>query len=302
MPQEPGAHGGPVIAEPGPRSSKLHYLSSSAPGGVSFWGLVPFLSRLPGREETPERLADGLSWFPWVGLLTGAVLGVLAVVESSLLPTWVSVLAFFPTFYAVKGILHTDGLADYADGLAAHGSPQARQRIMYDPHVGVAGAVTVALFLGAVGACLWELPAAAPPLPLLSDLRMLALPWAFLGSSAGRRLLAFIVAEVAANVAMVVAVAVGKPSSGSRLARAFVERRRPRSVAVALLSGLLLLTVLGGELVVAIAGAALVGGLLTTWANRSLGGLGGDTLGAVHETTFVIGLVLAATLSWSPLL
>lgn len=111
---------------------------------------LAFLTRLP--VPAPAWSADGLAraavWFPLVGLLVGAVAaGVRALAGLGLEPAPATVLALAAAVL-VTGALHEDGLADTADGLGAHVSRERRLEIMRDSRIGTYGALGVVLPLG----------------------------------------------------------------------------------------------------------------------------------------------------------
>jgi adenosylcobinamide-GDP ribazoletransferase len=265
---------------------------------VSLRAAISFLSRIPVGPADSTGLAQTLAWFSIAGGVIGAVLGLLAAVWFFVLPAWVAAFAFLPTYFGVKGVLHTDGLADCADALAAHGSPEARQRALRDPHIGVAGAIAVAVFIIALYAIIADFPRPGPTrwlvdLPLAPGLR--SFPWGIV--------LGIVLAEVAAIMAIVVTFAIGPVASESRVARALLPGRTPQALALPLGTGTALLVVLGG--LFAPAAAVLILGVSVSSAlvaRRALGGVSGDVLGAVHDVTFVAVFVLAAVLPWAPFL
>jgi adenosylcobinamide-GDP ribazoletransferase len=96
---------------------------------------------------TENGLGEALGWMPLVGLLVGAVLGLVDLglgwlgVSPLLSSTVVVVLLL-----AISGALHADGLMDTCDAVFGHASPERRLEIMRDPRTGafgVAGLVSV---------------------------------------------------------------------------------------------------------------------------------------------------------------
>jgi adenosylcobinamide-GDP ribazoletransferase len=111
---------------------------------------VSFLSRLPARATAPAatHFARALAWFPTVGALLAALL--LGVSLSAGLFTDPAIAAALTlcAWVALTGGLHTDGLADSVDGLAAARGNAARGlEVMRDPRIGAHGAVTLILVL-----------------------------------------------------------------------------------------------------------------------------------------------------------
>jgi adenosylcobinamide-GDP ribazoletransferase len=111
---------------------------------------VQFLSRLPvpaPADFHPEELARSLPWFPLVGLFIGALLAG-AVWLGARLDPWLGALCGLAAWVWLTGALHLDGLADLADALgAAHRDRERFLAVLADPHLGVFGAVALAMQL-----------------------------------------------------------------------------------------------------------------------------------------------------------
>jgi len=111
---------------------------------------MQFLTRLPvpGVDDfSPLDLARSATWFPFVGLIVGAIVALVAFAlghRSGALAGIVGVLAWV----WLTGALHLDGLADLSDALgAAHRDPERFLAVLRDPHVGTFGVVSVVLVL-----------------------------------------------------------------------------------------------------------------------------------------------------------
>lgn len=264
---------------------------------MSFRGLLSYLSRLPGPSEDPTELARSVALIPVAGLVTGALAGLTGLLLFSFLPGLVAAFLFVVGYFLIKGILHVDGLADVADGLAAHGSPEDRQRAMHDPHVGAAGAFALALVPLGIFAAVASLPPMGPPLPYLPA----ALPsWAGSPLLRWNVLFAVLLAEVVANSCMVLTMYRARASESSRYAAPFVRATSGGAVAVALLLSVGVALLLGVWMIASVAVALAVALFVRSLAHRSLGGVGGDVLGAVQQTAFVAVLLLSAALPWAP--
>lgn len=251
---------------------------------------ISFLSRIPTGAGDGSGVTRALPWFPVAGVLVGLVLGVAATLELGLLPPLVAAFVFVPTYFLVKGFLHTDGLADTFDALGAHGSSKDRDEILRDPHIGVAGAIAVGIFIVGLFALVATLPVGAGRLGVVGTL---STPFAELP------LVAPLLAETAAATGIVATFALAPLSPHSRLARSLAPGATPPRVAAALAVGVALLFVLGGWLgLTAAAGAALVSGLVAWIARRRFAGLSGDLLGAGHDVTFLLVLALASGVAW----
>lgn len=125
---------------------------------------LQFLTRLPvppGVRYTPEALGWSVVFYPLVGLLIGALLGLLQsllgqagplLAASLLLVAWV----------LLTGGLHLDGLADCADAwVGGQGDRERSLRIMKDPNSGPMAVAALVLLLLLKFAALAERPDAA---------------------------------------------------------------------------------------------------------------------------------------------
>lgn len=109
---------------------------------------VAFLTRLPvrrhGRPLTPEALSRASPWFPAVGLLVGGVMGgVHALAQVLGVPPAAAATLAVLSAVLVTGALHEDGLADAADALGAHATRERKLEILRDPRVGAYGALAI---------------------------------------------------------------------------------------------------------------------------------------------------------------
>ncbi len=109
-----------------------------------------FLTILPGsasRVFRPGDLGRSAAWFPWVGLLIGAILAVGKGLLDLLFPPLLGAALLTALWAALTGGLHLDGLADCCDGLLASASPARRLEIMRDPRLGTFGGAGLFLHL-----------------------------------------------------------------------------------------------------------------------------------------------------------
>lgn len=245
------------------------------------------LSRFPVPVQVPyeERvLRRSVIFYPAVGFAIGLVLLAAGYLLSAVLPAAVAAALLTGIWVALTGGLHMDGLMDTADGILSHRSRERMLEIMKDSRVGAMG----------VMACVLQL------------LLKFALLDALLqkGWSAGAGLV--LAAPVWSRWFMVAAIALwpyarGKEGMGSMFTGVGSRQLLGCSVLAVLLS-LGGLAVFGGGLrdafVFSSAGlllAGLGGALLARRIAAKLGGLTGDTYGAVNELVET-GLLLAAVL------
>lgn len=233
------------------------------------------LTRLPAGRiagDVPAMGASAWSW-PLVGLVLGALSALVWSVALRLgLPTLPAATLACLCLTVLAGGLHEDGLADLADGFWGGRERERRLEIMRDSRIGSYGALAISFsVLISVGS---------------------------LASLAPRDgALALIAVSSASRAAMPLALHLMPPARSDGLGRA-AGAVAPRAVAVALVIGLLSLTMIGfwTGLTVAVLMAA-AGFALALLALRKIGGQTGDALGALQQVTALTGwLVLAALL------
>ena len=118
---------------------------------LAFRTALQFLSWLPAGQPPfpePNTLGKSVAWYPVIGLLLGLILGITAVIASSLFNTWISAALILTTWVWLTGALHLDGLADSADAwLGGLGSKARTLKLMKDPTSGPIAVATVVLVL-----------------------------------------------------------------------------------------------------------------------------------------------------------
>ena len=101
------------------------------------------MGKFAGKPE-----GSAILYFPWVGILIGTLLagvdwlGSLYLYDELRALTDIAFLAF------ISGGLHLDGLADSADGLYFHHDKEKSLEVMKDPRVGVMGVLVLLFCLG----------------------------------------------------------------------------------------------------------------------------------------------------------
>jgi adenosylcobinamide-GDP ribazoletransferase len=208
------------------------------------------------------------TWFPAVGALLGAVLGLLWWGTDRLWPPLVAAALVVAADLALTGMLHLDGLADTADGVLPPLERRRRLEVMSQPDVGAFG-------VGATGTVLllrWAaLAAMVPSIGLLVGL------WC------------------ASRTAMAVIVRRLPYAREGGLASAF---RGGRALPVGLAGSAAALVAAtaarGGAGAAAVVACLLGAAAVATLAHRRLGGFTGDVVGAAGLVGETVGLVVAA--------
>lgn len=241
---------------------------------------VQFLTRLPLPFEvdyTPEAARSSPRWYPGAGVLIGLITGAVYWVAALLFPPLIAVLVSVAAGLIVTGGLHEDGFADACDGL---GGVRPRERvleIMRDSRIGTYGVLGLALMVGTKVAALAALPGAAVPFLLIAG-------------HAGSR------------ASMLWVMASSDYVRGSGAASAVLGGIDQRAIQIGLgttaLACVPLLFVLP-VLSVLLGLVGLVGGhfAMRQRFERRLGGYTGDCLGAVQqcsEVGFLLGILMLA--------
>jgi adenosylcobinamide-GDP ribazoletransferase len=230
---------------------------------------MQFLTRLPVpgvADFSSHDLARSAAWFPFVGLVVGVIVALVALAvghRSATLAGLVGVLAWV----WLTGALHLDGLADLADALgASHRDSERFLAVLSDPHVGTFGVVSIVFVLLLKAASLALLPVdALVAIPLI-------LAWARLGTLAWGRWLPPL-----------------KSGQGER----FAWQIPGGWIAFWMLA----LTAASLTLAPLLCTAPLVIAAWGVWLKARLGGMTGDCLGAGVEVTETALLVLVALTS-----
>ncbi len=237
----------------------VHFLSIlPAPGG----------SRLFEKDEVTARLVVGSAYFPLVGLLLACLLCLLVLLLMNLIPQLALAALLVVGLVVLTGGLHLDGLMDTCDGFFGGSTRERKLEIMRDSRVGSFGV------LG--GACI------------------LLLKFALFASISVHVLsLALLVVLPSARWAIVLALRVFPSARPTGLGSAFHQAVTTEQL---VLAGIVALAIVltAGHLIglvvwVTVTMTTLVLGL---WITRSIGGLTGDSYGAIAEVVEVVALLV----------
>jgi adenosylcobinamide-GDP ribazoletransferase len=125
------------------------------------FGLMTTLPvRLPDEWSTGDSGRASV-WYPFVGLVIGALAWLAWTGSMLIFPPWVAAVITSIIWVILTGGLHLDGLADCCDGLLASTSVERRLEIMKDPHIGAFGVTGLVLVLFLKTAALASLTQAA---------------------------------------------------------------------------------------------------------------------------------------------
>lgn len=230
-----------------------------------------FLTIIPLKYTDIETVAKYMYIFPIVGILIGLLIGSFAFGLSTFLDPLIVSLLVVGALAVITGIHHTDGLADFADGLMTKGKKEKKLQSMKDVYTGSAGIVSIVLY--AVGMII--------AISLMSGYVLFQ---------------AILLSEILAKFSMVLLASMGRSAavgSGSPFVQIMNDKKR---LVIAGIMTLIPIVVIGGTtgLIVFVSVVVLTIFLLAISA-RSFGGITGDVLGATNEITRLSSLVIFAS-------
>jgi adenosylcobinamide-GDP ribazoletransferase len=224
--------------------------------------------RIEGVEEADMRRS--VAFLPFVGLLLGAILWLVDWCLRFVLPLWPSAVVALAVYTACSGALHLDGWMDTADALGSRRPRDEALAIMKDSRVGAIGVVCGILLLLTKASCLAVLPVSAP----VATTRMVSVDTWLLW------------VPMLSRLGMVWAMRLAPAARpGEGLGAVFASRVPIAAVAsasgMALVTGFVLLPPL--QVLSALALASVLCMAFTAFMRRRLGGMTGDTYGALNE-------------------
>lgn len=237
---------------------------------VRFLSVLPMPGRtqLFAKDEARPGLVVGEAYFPLVGLLLACLLWLLVLLLTPFVPRLVLAALLVVGLVILTGGLHLDGLMDTCDGLLGGSTRERKLEIMRDSRVGSFGVLA--------GVCILLLKFA-----LFASVSQHGLP------------LALLLALPTSRWTMVLALRVFPAARPTGLGAAFHKAVTTQGV---LLAGIISVAIvlLAGQLpglIVWVTGTllALALGLRIT---RSIGGLTGDSYGAIAEVVEVVALLV----------
>lgn len=237
---------------------------------LQFLTIVRIRTTLPFDDHTLGRAG---AYFPIVGVLIGSVVWMLNQGLSLFFPPALSTIFIVLALIVVSRGLHLDGLADSADGLFGSSDPQRSLTIMKDSRIGVFGA-----------------------LALLSILFVKVRSLDLLGDEG--RSAALLIGPLYGRWACVVMAYVAPPAREEGLGAFFVRGVQLRELMLASFFTLGVGCFLIGMQNVVLFGALFALSLsVTRFCTRRLGGVTGDTLGAVGELVETTAFCVLVALS-----
>ena len=227
-----------------------------------------FLTIIPTGNSNLETIAKYMYVFPIVGITIGLIVGSIGFGLSLFLDPLIVSLLVVASFAIITGIHHTDGLADFADGLMVKGTKEKKLAAMKDLSTGSAGIVAIVLYI--VGLII------------------------VISQFTGYQLfLSILLSEIFAKFSMVLMASIGKSASlGSNSPFVELMKNRQKLVLASIIT-LIPLIVLGGTTGLLVFGVGVTLTLfLVGLSTKSFGGITGDVFGATNELTRLASLLI----------
>ena len=253
--------------------------------------LFKFMTRLPipiNPEFDSKELGKSMKFFPVVGMVIGIILYVIYVIGAKfILSSYLLATVVVLSEVVLTGGLHLDGLADTFDGIFSYRSKQKMLEIMKDSRLGTNGGIALILYF------------------LLKILLIAGIKdsgFGVAGSLFGLQDATgavILVTPIIARINPVLNCAFSPYAKASGSAKDFVECTDKNGVLIAVALGLVFSAVIGCGILrvlnpvhlINITAITMVLGLyFAKLMERKIGGITGDTLGAVLELSEIIVL------------
>jgi adenosylcobinamide-GDP ribazoletransferase len=230
----------------------------------AFVAALQFLMISPAfvrRAFTPSEMGRATAFYPLVGALLGGILAAADALLAYAFPIEVRSAVVLALWIVLTGALHFDGLLDAVDGLLGGDTAERRMQIMRDERTGAYGVAAAGLLLLTMFVALNAMPAERWPV--------------------------LVTAPILGRCGISVCIAALPYARKEGLGSDIKDNARPAHAAAAVLSSLalVLLIVLRTQQISAAAAvltALVIGMLVSRFVLRRIGGMTGDTYGAIN--------------------
>jgi adenosylcobinamide-GDP ribazoletransferase len=240
-----------------------------------------FLTTIPVgiSMEGIEKLMKHIYLFPVVGAVVGLLLAGAGYASSVILPPILTSFVIIIFIYYLTGINHIDGLADFGDGVAAHGTRKKKIAAMRDTAIGTGGMIFCIIVILGIFSSLVSIAEKKETFPYL-------LPFAL------------IAAETCAKQTMVIVAAFGKKLHEGFGAMTVENTKLSDFVVGLVFTGIICYLALGSIGIGALIVSQLAGLLVLNTANRHFGGVSGDIVGASNEIGRLVAFMFIGGYVW----
>ncbi len=231
------------------------------------WQLLTVIPLKRVSPDKKEDLAASLIFFPVVGIGIGLILSLINLAGSILFSSLITNAFVLIGWVWITGALHLDGLADTIDGISAKGDKKSILKVMEDSNIGAKGVVGLTCML------------------LLKFVLLLQI-----NPEVKNQVLMYI--PVVSRWSMVLgAYFATYAREGEGMGKAYVDLVDLKKVLCATLITVALGLALLRLFFLPFLGIALLSIFIwIAYLKRKIGGINGDTLGAMNETVEILGL------------
>ncbi len=108
--------------------------------------LISFFTRIPAEGDV-ERASRSIYLITVVAIIIALFPAVIYLVLGKFIPRILISIILLVSIYAVTGLLHLDGLADFSDGIMKKGSRDEKVRVLKDVNTGIGGTFSVVIVI-----------------------------------------------------------------------------------------------------------------------------------------------------------
>ena len=231
-----------------------------------------FLTIIPSSNTKLENIAKYMYFFPIVGITIGILVGSFGFGLSFFLDPLIVSLLVVASIAIITGIHHTDGLADFADGLMVKGTKDKKLNAMKDLSTGSAGIVAIVLYI-------------------VSLIITISLTTGF------DLFKAIVISEILSKFSMVLMASLGNSASLGSNSPFVIFMKDKKKLTIAFIIMIIPVIVIGETTGLVMLGVAFTLTIfLLSLSTRSFGGITGDVLGATNELTRLASLMVFVSL------
>ena len=252
-----------------------------------FWALN-FLTTIPAGKRWCERepkVGNVVFWFPIIGLLIGFMLTFVYIPATRFFPHMVADAIILIIYIVVTGGFHLDGFADTCDGIFGGNTREKRLDIMRDSRTGSYGALCLICTVGLKYICLISIdPEAIAGLSFISDSKSIkGLNPVYLYACEKGKVLLFMCAVGRWSQVLGAALSSYARDEGGT-GKIIVENVKMRHALLSLLiPGILIFIFCGIKGIFILFIVFIVVVFYVSYIKKKIGGMTGDTLGALNE-------------------
>jgi adenosylcobinamide-GDP ribazoletransferase len=254
----------------------------------SFLWVINFLTVIPTGKRwcvIQPKMGNAVFWFPIIGLLIGFMLTFVYIPATRFFPHLVADAIILIIYIVITGGFHLDGFADTCDGIFGGNTREKRLDIMRDSQIGSYGALCLICTVGLKYACLVSIdPEAVAGLSFISDHKTISdLNPLYLYACEKGKVLLFMCAIGRWSQILGAALSSYARDEGGT-GKIIIENVKIRhALFSAFIPGILIFLFCGIKGIFIFLITLIVVILFVSYMKKKIGGMTGDTLGALNE-------------------